>query len=96
MDRLTLIARVTAKPEHIDWMKAALEKLIVPTRAERGCVQYDLHQDNENPAHFMLIEQWQTRDLWQVHMENAHLKTFMEQASDKLADLTCYEMSHIA
>ncbi|MEO1610025.1 MAG: antibiotic biosynthesis monooxygenase, partial [Pseudomonadota bacterium] len=26
----------------------------------------DLHQDNENPAHFMFYENWESRELWQM------------------------------
>ncbi|MEM9449380.1 MAG: antibiotic biosynthesis monooxygenase, partial [Cyanobacteria bacterium P01_E01_bin.6] len=28
-----------------------------PPRA--GCIQYDLHEDNENPAHFVFYENWE-------------------------------------
>ena len=40
-------------------------KLIDITRAEEGCINYDLHQDNENPAHFLFYENWKSRELWQ-------------------------------
>jgi len=52
MAKLTIVAHVTAKADKIDLVKAELEKLIDITRAEEGCLQYDLNQDNENPAHF--------------------------------------------
>ncbi|WP_299971774.1 antibiotic biosynthesis monooxygenase [uncultured Roseobacter sp.] len=46
MAKLTITGNVVAKEDQIDFVKAELEKLITPTRAEDGCLQYDLHQDN--------------------------------------------------
>ncbi len=53
MAKLTIVANIKAKADKIDLVKAELLKLIDITRAEEGCLQYDLHQDNENPAHFL-------------------------------------------
>ncbi len=52
MAQLTIVANITAKSDQIDLVKSELEKLIDITLAEEGCLQYDLHQDNENPSHF--------------------------------------------
>lgn len=48
MSKLTIIANIKANSDKIDLVKAELEKLIAITRAEAGCVQYDLLQDNDN------------------------------------------------
>ncbi len=50
MSTLTVVATIEATPDSIDLVKAELQKLIPITRAEDGCIQYDLHQDNENPC----------------------------------------------
>lgn len=63
MDKLTIVATIKAKADKIDLVKAELEKLITITRAEEGCINYNLHQDNEDPAHFLFYENWESRDL---------------------------------
>ena len=63
MSKLTIIAHIHANPEQIDLVKAELHKVIEPTRAEKGCLNYDLHQDNEDPAHFFFFENWESREL---------------------------------
>jgi len=68
MTKLTIVANIKANPEKIDLVKAELLKLIDMTRAEAGCINYDLHQDNENPAHFLFYENWQSRELWQTRI----------------------------
>ena len=95
MSKLTIVAHITAKPDAIELVKAELEKLIDITRAEEGCLQYDLHRDNENPAHFMFYENWESRELWQAHMNNQHLKDFMAATDGAIDALTIHEMSHL-
>jgi len=70
---------------------------VVPlTRAEAGCLQYNLHQDNENPTYFLLYENWESRELWQDHMKSTHVKAFLEIIKDALAEFKLSEMTPIA
>ena len=96
MAKLTIVANIKANPEKIDLVKSELLKLIDVTRAEEGCINYDLHQDNENPAHFLFYENWESRDLWQSHMDNQHLKDYLDAVEGAIDDFTINEMSQIA
>jgi quinol monooxygenase YgiN len=95
MANLTIVARVEAKEDRIDLVKSELLKLIEPTRKEQGCLQYDLHQDNENPAVFLFFENWANRELWQVHMTNENLKAYMEATDGAVENFTVNEMTRI-
>ncbi len=50
MAKLTILAHIRAKPEKVDSVKPELETLVSLSRAEEGCLQYDLHQDNSEPG----------------------------------------------
>jgi len=93
--RLTIVANIKSKTDQVDLVKAELLKLIAVTRAETGCINYDLHQDNENPAHFMFYENWQSRELWQTHMANQHLKDYMTATEGAVTEFTLNEMTLI-
>ena len=95
MSKLTIVANIYAKTDKIDLVKSELEKLIAPTLAEEGCMQYDLHQDNENPAHFLFFENWESRKLWQVHMDAQHIKDYMAATDGAVENFTLNEMTHI-
>lgn len=95
MTKLTIVANIHVNPDQIDLVKAELEKLIPITRAEAGCIQYDLHQDNDNPAHFMFYENWESRTLWQTHMNAPHLAAYMEATDGAVAKFILNEMTHI-
>jgi quinol monooxygenase YgiN len=96
MDKhLTIVADIKAKSDQIDLVKAELLKLIAITRAEGGCINYDLHQDNEDPAHFLFYENWESRELWQAHMGNQHLKDYLAATDGAVAEFTLNEMTRI-
>ncbi|WP_432470526.1 putative quinol monooxygenase [Amphritea sp. HPY] len=92
---LTIVARIEAKPDQVELVKSELTKLIEPTRKEQGCIQYDLHQDNDRPEVFVFYENWETRALWQAHMENDHLKAYLMATDGAVTGFTLNEMSTV-
>ena len=95
MPTLTIVANIIANEDQIELVRSELEKLVPITRAEDGCRQYDLHQDNENPAHFLFYENWDSRELWQQHMQAKHLQDYMAATDGAVAEFTLNEMTHI-
>lgn len=95
MTQLTIVANIHANTDRIDLVKAELEKLVPITRGEKGCVQYDLHRDNANPAHFMFYENWESRELWQTHMSAPHLAAYMKATDGAVTLFTLNEMTHV-
>ncbi len=92
---LTVIARIEAKIEKIELMQSEVLRLIEPTRKEQGCIQYDLHQDNDNPEIFIFYEKWENRELWQTHMHSDHLKVYLDATDGSVVDFTLNEMFQI-
>ena len=95
MAKLTIVANIKANPDKVDLVRQELLRLIEITRAEPGCINYDLHQDNENPAHFMFYENWESRELWQTHMNAPHLAAYMAATEGAVESFTLNEMSVI-
>ncbi|MEM6490583.1 MAG: putative quinol monooxygenase [Pseudomonadota bacterium] len=95
MAKLTIVANIKAHPDKVELVKAELLKLIEITRGEAGCINYDLHQDNDNPAHFLFYENWESRDLWQTHMGAPHLANYMAATEGAVEDFTLNEMTVI-
>ena len=93
---LTIVAQITAKKGKEDLVRAELEKLVPITRAEQGCLQYDLHVDTEVPGFFVFFENWQSRDLWQQHMGAVHLKDYKAATDGAIEQFSLNEMNKIA
>lgn len=94
--KLTIVARILAKTEKREIVKAELLKLIDVTRAEEGCISYDLHQDNNNQDLFLFFENWESRELWQTHMGNAHLAEYLRATEGFVIEFILNEMTQIA
>ena len=74
---LTVTADIEARLGREALVRAELEKLVEPTRAEPGCIRYDLHEDAERPNRFFFYETWESRDLWQRHMNADHIAAYL-------------------
>lgn len=95
MSKLTIVARIVAKEEKREFVKTELLKLIPITRAEKGNINYDLHQDNENPNLFLFHENWESRELWQEHMNNEHLAEYLKVTDGAVEEFILNEMTVI-
>lgn len=96
MSKVTIVANIKAKSDKIELVKEELLKLIDITRAEEGCINYDLHQDKGNPAHFLFYENWESSELWQAHMGNQHLADYMAATEGAVEEFSVNEMTQIA
>ncbi|MEN1729732.1 MAG: putative quinol monooxygenase [Pseudomonadota bacterium] len=95
MAYLTITGNILAKSAHLDTVKSELRKLVSMTRQEQGCIQYDLHQDNDNPNYFMFYENWETRELWQAHMENSHIQAYLKATEGMIEKFWLHELTRI-
>lgn len=96
MANLTIVANIRAAADKIDLVRTELEKLVEVTRPEEGCLQYDLHQDNDNPACFLFYENWSSRALWQTHMNAPHLAAYGAATAGAIEEFTLNEMTVIS
>lgn len=62
-----VVARHWARPDTIDEVRAILAGLIAPTRAEPGCVKYELFQNLTDPTDFMFVETFASDAALQAH-----------------------------
>jgi quinol monooxygenase YgiN len=94
-NQVTVVAHVHAKPGKESEVKQALLELVVHTRPEQGCLNYDLHQSSADPAHFLFYENWTSKADLDRHAQSAHIQAFRARAADLLAqpvDIQLWEM----
>lgn len=82
---IRVVAHLTAKPERIGETRAALEACIEPTRAEEGCILYELMQNNTDPTDFTFIEEWTSDATLDAHLQSPHLKELKAKPDDLFA-----------
>ena len=92
---ITIVAKVTAKRDQVEAVRAELQKMIAPTRLEKGCIEYRLHQDNEDPAVFLFYENWENATCVEQHMNSPHFKAYVAAVGDLIADKIVQKMTEI-
>jgi quinol monooxygenase YgiN len=72
-EQVTVIAKFRAKQGTESRVREFLQTLIKPTRAEAGCMNYDLHESLENPREFLLHENWASAAQLDAHLKAPHI-----------------------
>ena len=85
MAHVTIIGTVTARPETRDELATLLMAQVAPTRAEAGCINYDLHVDAADPCVFIFYENWTDRAALDAHLAMPHLQPLFSQLDRLLA-----------
>jgi quinol monooxygenase YgiN len=83
--RVRVVAHITAQPDRAAEVKALLLRLITPTRAEAGCLSYELHQSETDPADFVFIEEWRSGAAIAAHMQSPHVQEAFSKVPPLLA-----------
>ncbi len=60
-------------------VKAALNELAHATRAEAGCLQFDIQHNVKNPDHFTMWERFVDEAAFKLHFEMPHTKAYLAQ-----------------
>ena len=70
---LQVIARVVARPDTVDAVKQILVSMLEPTRAEPGCLVYELLQCQDDPTDFTFVEEWTDSAALERHAASPHI-----------------------
>ena len=83
---VSVVAVITAKPGSEDAVRAALEALVEPTRAEAGCRSYDLSESVAAPGTFVTVEEWSDPSDLDQHLATEHVQSALATVGDHLAE----------
>jgi len=85
MPNVTVVAHIRAKQGKEEETKKALLALVGPTRREAGCLNYDLHQSDDDATLFVFYENWTSKGHLAAHAASAHIQSFRARAGEILA-----------
>ena len=88
MKPLHVIALYKFKENYLIDAIEILKVLVINTRKEQGCIQYDLVEDNEQKGDFFLVEQWETELAHNQHLGQDTLLEFRQSAAPMLENST--------
>lgn len=86
MSDLRVVATIPAKPGSEDQVRAALTELVKESKAEEGCVTYELFESAAKPGTFVTVEAWAGKEALDAHMQSPHLQKAAAAFGELLAE----------
>ncbi|MFA5461030.1 MAG: putative quinol monooxygenase [Sulfurimonas sp.] len=89
---MTITKKVTfiAKEDGVEMMKKLLTAMVKPSKAEDGCIFYDIFQCKERPEKFFAVETWRDEKALDGHKTTEHYKiyksSYEQYCVDKYSD----------
>jgi quinol monooxygenase YgiN len=83
---LTLLARLKSKPGKEAALQEALMAMVEPSRAEAGCINYDLHIDQSDESILWVYENWVDAEALVAHTKEPHYRALGEKKDALLAE----------
>ncbi len=93
-----IAAKIFVKSECVDDFKKLAEPLIVATRQEKGCIQYELYQCSSDSTVFFFYEVYADKAAQELHSGSGYLATFSELRKDMLSkpsEVTIYDVAGV-
>ncbi|QHI69562.1 antibiotic biosynthesis monooxygenase [Tichowtungia aerotolerans] len=82
---LAVHVNIQVKPDCIDAFIAATEENAQYSLLESGVARFDVVQDRNDPAHFVLVEVYKDDDAPAFHKETAHYAKWRDTVADMMA-----------
>ncbi|BBD02539.1 putative quinol monooxygenase [Brevundimonas sp. 3P9-tot-E] len=90
-----IVAVLTARADTVDRLRALLDAMLKPSRAEPGNLRYDLWQDQSDPNRFVLDELYADADAVAAHRETPHFQNYLSQIGD-LAERAAFVLNPVS
>lgn len=65
-----------AKPDSIEKMRELLTAMVEPSKAEDGCIFYDIFQSKDRAEKFFAVESWRDEAALDGHRSSEHYKVY--------------------
>ena len=78
-------ATIKAKPGERDNIISKSQDLIASSRLDAGNISYNLYASTEDEDLLLMLEQWETPEVLEAHMQTEHFKAFGAAIEDIVA-----------
>lgn len=94
MKALTVVATIQAKVEHVTKVREQLLTLIEPSRADEGCIRYELAEGEGGS--FVFTEQWTSKQALDDHLAQPHVQDVLGVFGELVDEVEVKELEHLA
>lgn len=85
-EKIVLVARLKVKNETVEEGKRLALSLVEPSRAEAGCLNYDIHQAIDDETVFVWHETWANKAALDEHFAMPYFTDFFAKVQEIAAE----------
>ncbi len=85
-EKIILMARLKVKPEAVEEIKSAAMAIVSDSRAETGCINYDIHQAIDDETVFVWHETWASKAALDEHFAKPYFGEFFATVEEFAAE----------
>ena len=74
-----VIAKFSVKADSVEAFLVLAKELVEITVNEVGNISYEMFQDSKNPGSLFMVEEWQSREVLDKHLNSTHFTTLVPQ-----------------
>ncbi|MGE5677362.1 MAG: putative quinol monooxygenase [Pseudomonadota bacterium] len=79
---LRVVAKSYAKEGKVEQILQLSKEMVEKTVLEEGCISYELFQDINDPRAMIILEEWESEEALNKHIESEHFKRIIPQLSE--------------
>lgn len=83
---VTVVAQMIARDGQEKFVREQLLSLVAPSRKDKGCLNYDLHESQDSPGTFLFHENWESKEDLDAHLEKPHVQKVLGTIGSFLAE----------
>ncbi|WP_044337183.1 putative quinol monooxygenase [Rossellomorea aquimaris] len=95
MSPITITAILTAKPGREEQLYQELIQVITPSRREKGCIEYSLHQSLGNKGTFVFYETWGSEEALASHTDSEHYNRYRKNTETLVEKREVYRLQKV-
>lgn len=66
------VSKIYVMEDRGDEFLEVFKRMIEPTKKEKGYIEYEMYQDEEDPSLFIVLEKWESKEDFDSHLKSEH------------------------
>lgn len=76
---LQAVSKLYVMEDRINEFLEIFKGMIEPTQKEKGYIEYEMYQDEEDLALFIVLEKWKSREDFDNHLKSKHFQEIVPE-----------------
>ena len=69
---LQTVSKLYVMEDRVDEFLEVFKGMIEPTQKEKGYIEYEMYQDEEDPSLLIVLEKWESKEDFDNHLKSEH------------------------